>query len=354
MPIVASLILGALAGQTPQVPAAPEPPTRRLLRWTVGEVRCGGRTLPGTVLLRPYSALAYGAAPAPQTWRFTVGADGRPTGIARAEPGWAAGSEDIGPSLAASRLPPGAGACEATYTAEASPIAAAPVPDLVSYTLTPLGGPLPEEGWARIRPAGGDCNRQPRAEWRVHVTPDWRGVTAAPGVRDWTLLGYDLDAGGKPVRAAVATGTGNAALDRAALKALGQSRQSEGPRRGCLNPYLRPAARLPAPADVDLDALRPAGATCTGQADWARRPTLTYPDAWRRRAIEGWAVVAYDVAPWGETGNIRVLAAEPAAEFGTQAVQVIRSARRAASASGATGCVERVRFAMEPGAADPR
>ena len=39
-------------------------------------------------------------------------------------------------------------------------------------------------------------------------------------------------------------------------------------------------------------------------------------DADLDRAIEGWAVIAFDVAPWGGTGNVRVVASEPAADFG--------------------------------------
>ena len=67
-----------------------------------------------------------------------------------------------------------------------------------------------------------------------------------------------------------------------------------------------------------------------------------------RRRIEGWAVVRYDAAPWGEIGNVTVLAAQPSADFGTQAQVVLRSAKVAPSESGFTGCVERVRFVMPP------
>ena len=59
-------------------------------------------------------------------------------------------------------------------------------------------------------------------------------------------------------------------------------------------------------------------------------------------------MVAYDVAPWGEPGNIRVLASEPAEAFGTQAGNVIRTARLAPTQAGHTGCVDRVRFVMGP------
>jgi TonB family protein len=73
---------------------------------------------------------------------------------------------------------------------------------------------------------------------------------------------------------------------------------------------------------------------------------LRFPEPYRRRAIEGWAVVTYDVAPWGEINNIQVKASQPSADFGAQAVTVLRSAR-VKPGPGAVGCVERVRFVME-------
>ena len=96
----------------------------------------------------------------------------------------------------------------------------------------------------------------------------------------------------------------------------------------------------------DADAFRPQGATCGDDRAWDRKPALIYPAAYRRRAVEGWAVLTYDIAPWGEIGNVKVAAAQPAADFGTQAQRMLLSARAAASPQGWTGCVERVRFQM--------
>lgn len=60
-------------------------------------------------------------------------------------------------------------------------------------------------------------------------------------------------------------------------------------------------------------------------------------------------MIAFDVAPWGQTGNVRVLAAEPAAEFGDAAQQIIRGAVKPPSPTGYTGCVERVRYIIRDG-----
>lgn len=342
------------SGPAPVRPIESEP-LQYLQRWMPGDIRCGNHIIPAAVLRRPYTSLQWtGASATPQTYRFQIGERGYPILIERVSTEGAPGTEDLAPSLAASRLEAGrtGNRCEVTYAADPKPLSDAPVSDLMSYSLMPLSGPLPEAGWARIRPAGGDCDREPRANWLVAVSPDYQRLPAAPGVRDWSMLGYDLDAAGRPVAVRHVTGTGNRALDRAALDALTKSRQSEGPRRGCLNPYVRQANRLPAPPDIDPETLRPDGATCIRNGDWAKAPVLHYPDNWRRRSIEGWAIVAFDVAPWGEPGNVRAVASAPSDEFGAQAVRIVATARKPASTTGYTGCVERVRFVMGPGTVD--
>ena len=63
--------------------------------------------------------------------------------------------------------------------------------------------------------------------------------------------------------------------------------------------------------------------------------------------IEGWAVVRYDVAPWGALGNISVLKSEPSEDFGKQAVMMLQNAMLAPSTQGMTGCVDRVRYVLD-------
>jgi TonB family protein len=86
-------------------------------------------------------------------------------------------------------------------------------------------------------------------------------------------------------------------------------------------------------------------------------PRLQFPAGFVQRRIEGWAIIAYDVAPWGEIGNVRVLRAEPADAFGYQARDIVRNARQGSSPTGRSGCVDLVRFVMpnkgqEPAATD--
>ena len=77
-------------------------------------------------------------------------------------------------------------------------------------------------------------------------------------------------------------------------------------------------------------------------------PALVFRGGFLQRRVVGWALIGYDVAPWGQTGNVRVLAAEPAAAFGEQALNIVRSARKETADTGMTGCVTMVRFVMPP------
>lgn len=63
--------------------------------------------------------------------------------------------------------------------------------------------------------------------------------------------------------------------------------------------------------------------------------------------------MSYDVAPWGEIGNVKVLAAQPSEDFGGQAVRMMQNAEVKTSGRGMTGCVDRVRFAMDSPRPEP-
>ncbi len=356
-----SLLLLAIVSVPPPVVTTDPSPSRPLIAWMPGTIRCGDTVVTATTLRRPLTELGWSAGPdiiKPVTLRFRIDDTGRPLSIERSgtSPAGDNGdpfSQDIEPSFAASRFAPGAArtGCTIEYRLRRTQMAMTPVEDLVSYTISPVSGPLPKAGWDRIRSedgTGGDCFDPPRAQPLVSVLPDFARLPATPGVRDWTLVGYDLDRSGRPIRLRTLHGTGNAALDAAGLKAMRGSRFASGPRTGCRYPYWKAASRLVAPAMPDPATLQPAGGTCPANTGWATPPRLTYPEPYRRRSVEGWAIIAYDVAPWGEPGNARVLASEPSADFGQRALRIIGSARKPASAVGGSGCVDAVRFVMGP------
>ena len=75
------------------------------------------------------------------------------------------------------------------------------------------------------------------------------------------------------------------------------------------------------------------------------------PEPFRRRAVEGFARLSYDVAPWGGLGNIHVLTSEPAAAFGEEVKAVLLAAHAPVSSTGAHGCIQPVRFQLGHGMA---
>lgn len=357
--VAQALVDGQPPAPPPIAPAGPHaasPPAsalaRSLVSWTPGSVRCAEGEAIARPPRRPLGQLIWGAAPGayrpeiyqPVPWHFAIDATGRTLGIARSVPAMTLPHADLGPALAATRFAPGAPrtGCTITYTPSVTALGEAPVADLISYTMSPDNGPLPPEGWARIR-QGGTCN-DPAPLLRAF--PNFRSLPGTPGVKDWAAVDYDLDARGQPRNARVSHGTGNPALDAAATRAVTQSRFIPGARTGCSYPYWLAPATIKAPRHPDPADLADAAATCARPYSYATAPRLTYPAAYRRRRIEGWAIVRFDVAPWGDIGNAKVLAAEPSADFGTHALQAIYTARFQPGPTGLSGCVETVRFTM--------
>lgn len=342
MPAALTLLLAAAS---PIAPAVPNPPQQQLLRWQVESIRCGDRAVTPLAAPRPLSGLLWGPAdPQPITFTFRIDATGRALSIAQAPARYVPSSEDLGPALAAARFAPGEAlaGCTITYRAEAVPLADADPIELMAYTIDPISGRLPQAGWDRIRTPDSDCLRPPYPKPLLRAYPDFDTIAGSPGERSWTMIGYDLTGSGTPVNVRTIAGTANRALDAAGRKAIVASRFTAGARTGCLYPYWHAATPTAAPVAPE-EASFGTTPNCPA-APWVQPPRLTYPGAWNRRSIEGWTVVTYDVAPWGDVGNVRVLASEPATAFGEQALQVIRSARRAPSPTGASGCIDRVLF----------
>jgi len=349
--------LAALA-QAAVVSSAPPPPIvvdgvryQSLVTWEPGEVRCGERLVDGARLLRPMSDVR----PVSQDTRlavnvrFTIDGDGRPRSIAPLGQTAFAGGADIAPSLAASRFPAGSPeeTCILSYSARISPLAEAPIEDLIRYTAQPGSPRLPQDAWARIA-EGADCLRRPRPQPLVRAFPDHRKVDEAPGEYQWTIIGYDIGPTGETANARAAMGSGNPELNAMALRAVADSRFADANRQGCLRRFVRRAATLPAPPPPDRPVGDDNSALCGGKDRWERAPRLTYPEAYRKRSIEGWALMSYDVAPWGEIDNIRVVESQPSDEFGNQARAMLRMAK-AAKGAGATDCTTLVRYEMSDG-----
>ena len=318
-------------------------------------MNCGGTAASVVRIERPWLQRVYpnSAKYAPVSFAFDIDASGRPLAIRKGNAATPFGvADDLGPALAATRFRPGQAktGCTIVYSPELTAIDDAPLSALMAYSANQLSGPLPPEAWKRIF-ATGTCKGDAAAGLRSRAFPNFRAIPAEPGVRDWSMVGYDVGQNGASINIETLASSGNAALDEASRAATAETRYWSGAFTGCRFSYWRSAGTLPAPPAPEEDAFRPAGATCPERRDWATPPVLRFPEPYRRRAIEGWAVVTYDVAPWGEINNIQVKASQPSEDFGTQAVAVLRSARVEAG-PGAVGCVERVRFVMEPDSAE--
>ena len=335
--------------------AAPAPPvtgnsaySQQLLAWNPGEIRCDGAAVPGTAL-RPGVDVATMDPQRikPISYRFAIEGAGRTHSNVLGSGIVSPFGQDNGPAQAESRFAAGAprANCEISYSPQFASLAQAPLADIAAYSIFPTGPRLPKAGWDRFA-AAGDCRDKPRPVALLRARPDFAKLKATPGVRDWSLVTYDTDDEGAPVNVRIAHGTGNDELDTAAIEAVRASRFTGGARTGCLYPYWRGAAKVAAPERPDKAAMRPANAACPAKIEWASRPTTSYPTAYRKRAIEGWAMVSFDVAPWGEVGNVKLLEAQPSADFGGQAISIVRSGRVVPSARGASGCVETVKFLM--------
>lgn len=351
-----------------------ERPQQQLGRWMMRPVFCAG--------MAPSDSAVQSVVREPDpdrflTWRrpqsqsqadmtltleFRIDATGRPLSIRRrvvSEAKYVPDAEDVLPAFAASRFAAGSErtGCQATFVVAAAPIAEASVADLMAYSLFPSGTP-PKAVWDRITPVGGNCTNPP-PDVLLRAFPAFKTMPDQPGYRTWSMTGYDIDPSGKPRNVRTIGGSGMPALDRASRDAIAGSRFERGARTGCFYPYYKNATILTAPTAPTEDEMRPAGTTCPHDHGWNQAPALIYPTRYWRRSIEGWAMIAYDVAPWGQTGNVRVLKAEPSAEFGDAAAAMIRNATLKTAGTGYIGCIDRVRYVMrkpgvpvQPGAPD--
>lgn len=352
--------------QLPRPPRAPGPIVstpassgggQRLIGWRAGPISCAGSPVVPRALPAVPERLGWTQAsdtqPNAVTLRFDIDSGGRPHGIGHNGPIYIPYSDDLEATLATASFAAGVerSGCTMTYELESIAIDAAPVERLIAYSLFPGGQPLPQTGFERIRSmasANSTCG-DPLPQVRRRSYPDFKAIPQAPATRSWSMIGFDIDPRGKPVSVRVFRSTGNGALDRASVQAVAESRFEPGARRGCLYPYWRTGPTLTAPAIPETPAEQ-TSATCPVASQWKTQPVLRFPEQYRRHGVEGWAVIAYDVAPWGQTGNLRVVASEPSGAFGAAAINTVRAATKEASPQGYSNCITRVRFvlALEP------
>lgn len=331
-------------------PQAIAPAKNMLIYYTAESAKCADGTLDVSAFMDSSVALE---VIRPNTLlqeveiAFRIDETGRALGITRTSTNqYSASIADIAPVVAAAPFNPGKArfGCTVKYVSRASEIPEASLSAVFEYSIFPSLG-RQQAVFDRVKPEGSTCfNGAPVVLTRSY--PDFSKVPATPGRADWSMTQFDINAAGKPVNLRTVGGTGNNDLDKASRNAVARSQFAKEAKKGCLYPYWRVAGTVAAPDSPDNDAFRPENANCPKEIKWATQNPATYPDRFRKRYIEGWAIIVFDVAPWGSTGNVRIAAAEPAAEFGIAAKQVVEVRKVKDAGQGYTGCVESVRFRM--------
>jgi len=326
-------------------PIGPGMPARVLITWSAGPVRCDGVVRTPTVPINPYPLLGWRnirSTSGDVAIDFAIDASGRTMQIS-GDMTNRAYAADLKPAVAVARFAAGAPAqnCRVTLSLQNRSLEEVPIAEVARYAAGPRNGPVEREVIDRLKPTGTDCF-DPRLEPRVIYFPDLKSLPAQPGQLLWSLAGFDVDATGKTVRTGIIASAGNAAIDKAVLAAITKSRFAPVSRHGCLSPHTRPVDRLAAPE------FPPSKNPCDEPVNWRVPPRLQYPDAYRRRSVEGWALIRYDVAPWGAVGNFSVVASAPSDDFGTAGILTLRNAALPERASGMKGCLARVRFVIAP------
>ena len=361
MPVVPPAVLG--------VPPAPPGTGARteIVAYIPGEVSCASERVAPVRLVRPWASVSTRYGPDPgaaslTTYRltFAIDAQGRPRTIRRDAAALSFPYGDI------SDLPPAArrrriarrrarADCSIRYGASVMPLAAAAMHDVYELASRPETVGYAAALRDRVRPAGSTCPGEPGQYRRLNM-PAFETLPDPADGWAWVFLAFDVDGAGRPGDARILGTSGDAALERAGLRALLGNRYAPGRGyRGCTYHFFhtgsidRPAPDLPADTPGD-DGDRP-GCVVDPRSIPGLLDGSAYPVAFSRRRIEGVAVVRYPPAPGGAVGNVKVLVSEPDEAFGIVARNAFSNARVAESDAGRRGCVQHVRFRLPP---DPK
>jgi TonB family protein len=340
-----------------------------LISYRAGEARCAGTVQAPLLAEQPLPTSTYvprnsASKMEPVRLRFRIDGSGRTSNIKSvtgAPTTFYVSHSDVQAAFAAWRFRAGGARsdCEIEFALEAAPIESADLKSIYRYLV--FQGPRSPGGNAVIARAAferskppGDCFTGDGPNVRTRAYPAFEKIPQAQGTLSHSMIGFDVDAGGKPSNVRLLDSGGNVELDRQSLDAVSRSSFAPGARTGCTYPYYRRQSDpLKAPEAPPASSFRSEESNCPAElGQWAYIPAFTFPPDFNRRAIEGWAAIRYDLAPWGATGNLSVLAAEPAEAFGAQAMRIVSQARRAPS-SGYSGCVTLVRFVLAPSGASP-
>lgn len=341
-----------------------------VLVWDIEAVTCGNGLVEPTGWIDPHPQFAgKRLLDFPVTVGFSIDETGRAVDIRVIEGGYSGGASEVSlrsvdgaykldfervlknhsladlmPSLRASRFAANApqSGCRVTYAPRYVAAEEAPGDVIAQIGVAPRIRLTPAQ---LDRIGGADCNTVGWPAPLLRAYPDWRKIAGREGARAWNLVRFDIDADGVPRNVAVPVSSGHDDLDREVVRITAENRFAEGPRTGCVTSWWRNPETIPAPPAQDTGSFDDYQ-DCTAQRSWAKPPKLTFPRPYNDRAIEGWAMLAFDVGADGVIGDVTVLSAQPSAEFGDAGKAVLQSAQLEPADTAQTRCIERVRFVL--------
>jgi TonB family protein len=260
-------------------------------------------------------------------------------------------AQQIEPALAVLRFTPGHAmtGCQAHLDGKVlSADAAGRHEILKAFALTPFAtfAAYQTPIYRYALPPGSDCYTGEAPRPRIQYFAPVDEMKEAPGARAWAVLQYDIGSDGATRNVELAASSGRKDLDDAAREAISKSRYAPHAKRGCMTKFFDTpgAVKPPPPPPIALEK--------TGGCPSSPKITFngfnTYPSEFARRRVEGYALLQFDVAPWGAIGEIKVLKAEPSDAFGNAARLMLQNGK-APSGQALQGCLLPFRFKLGDG-----
>lgn len=298
----------------------------------------------------PVGMPAYTPPPLPssETYGLSVNADGRVTDLKRLDPVIAGGADEASAIIASWRFAPGAPAkdCKIDLQPRHKPIAEALPATLYEMLANDVRDPAP--ALRQALGAAGDCTHYPYRRPRLVAYPDLQAFDDKTVDPAWAGLRYDIDGRGAVRNVEVVARHGEPAFSDTAVKAVARSRYFQGsPRKGCYIAFKAMPKATEAVARPSGDSLERPGDQCKVTLEALNLPeNKAFPPAFIKRRVAGWAMLRFDVAPWGQIGAIEVIAAQPTQAFGEAGRSLLMGARPSPPATGYRGCVAPIIYAI--------
>ena len=293
--------------------------------------------------------------PTSEAFGFSVDADGRVADLKRIGQIPNYGPEDeAGAIIASWRFAPGQAAkgCKIDLAPTHRPIEEATPATLFEMLANDVRNPAP--ALRKALASAGDCTRAPYRRPNVVVYADLRPFDNKTVDPAWVGLHYDIDADGAVKNVRIMGQHGERAFADAAASAVAEGRFFPGaPRTGCYVAFKAMPKATEAIKRPPGDSFERPTDGCKVTREALNIPENKYfPPAYAKRRVAGWAIVRFDVAPWGQVGAVEVLAAQPAGAFGDAARSLVQSARPSPPPTGYRGCIVPVIYAIPSVAED--